>query len=719
MIRRIEQDQAPYAVLTLQDVDARIILFDLPEMAHIQAQDIADDGLVDGVMSGDEDRLAVVLPDVIIKGSAGADADIFQGFAALAGHGHRMRLCMPAVEFFRILSFDFIGQLPFPIAVVDFQEPVVLEDRQAVEIRTERAGHVRPFEGAGNGYVDGRILQAFGDHMALAEAPFAQVRVFLALVTAFNIPLCFAVANEYDAYHSFPLLVNIAVNELHVEDAIDRAELDHDVVGDVILDGNGHDVVARFGHAADLHAHDVDMSLAEDSRNLTDHVRLVDVRYQEQVAFGREVDAVFIDLDNFGFRPVEQDTDDGVFALIGADPDSDGVDEIAIGLAVDFFDGNVARLGDFGGIDVVDRFLEDRVEGPFEDGRRQQARFCIGQFARVFDFDFLHRRIGQVNGQVAHAFHEVEIRMDDIVDIGRYRSHVDGRSDGFAFQGFHDAFGDVDGNADLSFDSRSAEVRRNDDVIHAQEGVDVLGQRFRREDVDSGAGDVAALEGFSQCIDIEDRPAGYVDDPDAVFHLGDFFLADEAPRFFGQRRMHGDVVRPLEERIQVDLFDAELFEPFFRDVRVIADGLHFHSLHAFGNARTDAADADDADGLVLELDARKGLAVPVAGHERIVGLRDVAGNGHDHGAGMFRSGQGVGRRRIDDDDAPCRRTLQVDAVDADTGTADDLQFRSRFDDLFRDVGHGTGNEAVVFADAVDEALFIEVLLHIYFISIFA
>lgn len=71
--------------------------------------------------------------------------------------------------------------------------------------------------------------------------------------------------------------------------------------------------------------------------------------------------------------------------------------------------------------------------------------------------------------------------------------------------------------------------------------------------------------------------------------------------------MHGDVVRPFEEGIQVDLFDAELFEPFFRDVRVITDGLHFHSLHAFGNARTDTADADDADSLVLELDACKVL----------------------------------------------------------------------------------------------------------------
>ena len=111
---------------------------------------------------------------------------------------------MPAVEGFRILGFDFIGQFPFPVAVVDFQEPVVFEDRQTVEVRAEGAGHVRPFERTGNGHVDGRVFQSFSDHMALLEAPFTEVRIFLALVAAFNIPLCFAVANEYDAYHSVP-----------------------------------------------------------------------------------------------------------------------------------------------------------------------------------------------------------------------------------------------------------------------------------------------------------------------------------------------------------------------------------------------------------------------------------------------------------------------------------------------------------------------------------
>ena len=46
--------------------------------------------------------------------------------------------------------------------------------------------------------------------------------------------------------------------------------------------------------------------LAEDGRNLTDHVRLVDVRYQEQIAFRREVDAVFVDLDDLGSVPLNK-----------------------------------------------------------------------------------------------------------------------------------------------------------------------------------------------------------------------------------------------------------------------------------------------------------------------------------------------------------------------------------------------------------------------------
>ena len=164
-------------------------------MAHVEAEDVADNRLVYGVVGGDENRLAVVGRSVFVEGGADAAAHIFQGLAARAGHGDQMGLRVPLVKFRRVLGFDVVSQAAFPVAVVDFQEPVVLQHVEAVEFGAEGAGHVRPFQGAGNGCVDGRILQALGNHMALLEAPFAQVRVFLALIAAFYIPLRFAVAN--------------------------------------------------------------------------------------------------------------------------------------------------------------------------------------------------------------------------------------------------------------------------------------------------------------------------------------------------------------------------------------------------------------------------------------------------------------------------------------------------------------------------------------------
>ena len=226
--------------------------------------------------------------------------------------------------------------------------------------------------------------------------------------------------------------------------------------------------------------------------------------------------------------------------------------------------------------------------------------------------------------------------MDNVVDMRRNGSHIDSRCNRFALQSFHDAFGNVDGNADLRFYGRSTEVRRDDDIVHANEGIDVRRKRFRRKYVDGSAGNVTALQGISQGIDVEDGTARDVDDPHAIFHFGNFILTDKACRFLGQRRVHRNVVRPFEEGIQVDGFNAELFKPFFGNIRVIADGLHFHGLHPFCNPRADAADTDDAEGLILELNARKGLAVPVAGHQGIMSLRNVAGNGHNHGAGVFR-----------------------------------------------------------------------------------
>ena len=139
--------------------------------------------------------------------------------------------------------------------------------------------------------------------------------------------------------------------------------------------------------------------------------------------------------------------------------------------------------------------------------------------------------------------------MDNVVDMRRNGSHIDSRSNGFALQGFHDAFGNVNGNTDLCFYGRSAEMRRDDDIVHTNEGIDIRRKRFRRKYVDGSAGYVAALQGIGQGIDVEDGTARDVDDPHAIFHLGNFILTDKACRFLGQRRVHRNVVRPFEKGI--------------------------------------------------------------------------------------------------------------------------------------------------------------------------
>jgi hypothetical protein len=97
----------------------------------------------------------------------------------------------------------------------------------------------------------------------------------------------------------------------------------------------------------------------------------------------------------------------------------------------------------------------------------------------------------------------------------------------------------------------------------------------------------------------------------------------------------------------------------------------------------------------------------------------MTGNRHNHGTGVFRRGNRIGRRRIDDDNPPGRCRLDIDTVHADAGPADDFQFLAGSNDLFCHMGHRTGYHAVVFTDAVNQSLFIEIRLDIYFISVLA
>ncbi len=74
---------------------------------------------------------------------------------------------------------------------------------------------------------------------------------------------------------------------------------------------------------------------------------------------------------------------------------------------------------------------------------------------------------------------------------------------------------------------------------------------------------------------------------------------------------------------------AELLGAGAGDVGVVGDDAHVERLQARGDERADAAEADDADGLLEELGAGVGAALPLALRERRVRGGDAAGEAQD------------------------------------------------------------------------------------------
>ena len=161
-----------------------------------------------------------------------------------------------------------------------------------------------------------------------------------------------------------------------------------------------------------------------------------------------------------------------------------------------------------------------------------------------------------------------------------------------------------------------------------------LGGRLGGEDVDAGAGDAALGDGARQGGLVDDAAAGGVDDAHRGLDLGERLLADEAERLGRLRQVDGDEVGLGEQLVEAHELDAELAGLGAASVGVVGDDLHAEALEPLGDEGADAAEADDADGLVEQLDAGVLAALPRPRLEGRVGRRRCCG-----------PWRGAGRRR--------------------------------------------------------------------------
>ena len=162
--------------------------------------------------------------------------------------------------------------------------------------------------------------------------------------------------------------------------------------------------------------------------------------------------------------------------------------------------------------------------------------------------------------------------------------------------------------------------------------------------------------------------------------------------------MQGDEIRLFQQLLQSDFLDTDLDGALCRQERVIGQHLHLQANRTVGRDRADITTADDAECLAGQLDTHEFRLFPFAGMGGFVGLRDLAGDREHHRNRMFRRGDGIAERGVHDHHTLGGGRFQVDVINADTGTADNLQIVGGFDQFCCRLGGGADGEAIILTD---------------------
>ena len=253
---------------------------------------------------------------------------------------------------------------------------------------------------------------------------------------------------------------------------------------------------------------------------------------------------------------------------------------------------------------------------------------------------------------------------------------VDRVRDEAAVERRDDLLGDDHAGPVLRLVGGGGEVRRDDDVVELEQRAVV---RLLREDVERGAGELAGAQRLDERLLVDQLAARGVDQARAVVHLRDRLRRSTTAARLGRERQvqREEVGRREHVSGRLDALDAELAEAVVGDERVVGDDAHAEADRAARDLLADAAEAEHAERLAVELDAAPGLALPAALLQRGVRLRDVARE-RDQQADRVLGGRDDRRLgRVRDDDPAPRRRLDVDVVDTHAGAADHLQAVAR------------------------------------------
>ena len=150
--------------------------------------------------------------------------------------------------------------------------------------------------------------------------------------------------------------------------------------------------------------------------------------------------------------------------------------------------------------------------------------------------------------------------------------------------------------------------------------------------------------------------------------------------------------------------DAEFPVALGAHVRVVRDHPHPEPERAVGHELPDPAETEDAEGLLVQLDAGELRSLPLPAGQRRMRLGHVPRQRQQQRHRVLGCGDHVRLRRVGDDDAALGRRRHVDVVDADPGPSDGAQARCVLEQLGVELGRRADQDPVVVADLLGKLL---------------
>jgi hypothetical protein len=142
--------------------------------------------------------------------------------------------------------------------------------------------------------------------------------------------------------------------------------------------------------------------------------------------------------------------------------------------------------------------------------------------------------------------------------------------------------------------------------------------------------------------------------------------------------------------------------PRGREVRIERHNPHAESDGAPAEFAADSPHADDAKGLVEELDPFQVFAVPFSAAQKGISLRNFARRAQEQGKSVFRRGNSVAARRVHHDHAPLRRRVDIDIIDPNPSASDNAQPGAGINNRGRDLRLAAHDNSAEFWNDFDQ-----------------